>query len=104
MAKDREIIYEPHPVSAERKRELIAAGYKIMDARFAPAGHFLPDSEEALSEVTAEVEEVQAESDGLDELDAEQLHALAKDRGVNVHHKAGADKVREVLRQQAKAP
>lgn len=32
------IAYEPHPVSRERKAELIAAGFKIIDARFAPAG------------------------------------------------------------------
>jgi len=30
------IIYEKHPVSPERKAELRAQGYKIMDARFAP--------------------------------------------------------------------
>lgn len=30
------IIYEPHPVTPERKAELRAAGYKIIDARFAP--------------------------------------------------------------------
>lgn len=33
----REVIYEPHPVSAERKAELHAQGYRIIDARFAPA-------------------------------------------------------------------
>jgi len=37
--------------------------------------------------------------DGLDELDRAQLHALAKERGVAVHHLAGADKVRSALRQ-----
>lgn len=31
-----QIIYEPHPVSPERKRELVGQGYKIIDARFAP--------------------------------------------------------------------
>lgn len=31
-----QIIYEPHPVSPERKAELRAQGYKILDARFAP--------------------------------------------------------------------
>jgi hypothetical protein len=36
--------------------------------------------------------------DGLDKLDAEALHALAKERGVTVHHRAGADKVRAALR------
>lgn len=33
-----QIIYEPHPVSLERKAELRALGYKILDARFAPEG------------------------------------------------------------------
>ena len=31
------IYYEPHPVSPERKAELIRKGYQILDARFAPA-------------------------------------------------------------------
>jgi hypothetical protein len=31
-----QIAYEPHPVSPERKAELRAAGFKIIDARFAP--------------------------------------------------------------------
>lgn len=31
-----QIIYEPHPVTPERKAELLADGYKIIDARFAP--------------------------------------------------------------------
>nr|WP_309504292.1 hypothetical protein [uncultured Roseovarius sp.] len=38
MAKKREIFYEPHPVSPERKAELIASGYKIRDAAYAPSG------------------------------------------------------------------
>lgn len=37
--------------------------------------------------------------DGLDQLDTERLHALAKERGVKVHHKAGAEKVRAALRE-----
>jgi hypothetical protein len=36
--------------------------------------------------------------DGLDELDKDQLHAIAKERGVKVHHMAGADRVRAALR------
>ncbi len=31
------IIYEPHPVTAERKKELREQGYKIIDAVFKPA-------------------------------------------------------------------
>jgi hypothetical protein len=38
----------------------------------------------------------------IDAMDADALHVLARERGVKVHHKAGADKVREALR-QAKA-
>lgn len=30
------IIYEPHPVSKERKQELRSLGYRIIDAKFAP--------------------------------------------------------------------
>lgn len=41
------------------------------------------------------------EADGLEALDKEQLHALAKERGVRVHHMAGADKVRAALREAA---
>ena len=34
---ERPIAYEPHPVSPERKAELVAQGYRIVDASFAPA-------------------------------------------------------------------
>lgn len=34
--KEQKIIYEPHPVSPERKAELRKQGYKIIDARFDP--------------------------------------------------------------------
>lgn len=34
-----EIAYEPHPVTPERKAELRAQGFKIIDAKFAPEGY-----------------------------------------------------------------
>lgn len=37
--------------------------------------------------------------DGLDALGKEELHAIAKERGVQVHHAAGAEKVRAALRE-----
>lgn len=43
MSKERKVVYEPHPVSPERKAELIAQGCKIIDARFAPADYQHPD-------------------------------------------------------------
>lgn len=47
------------------------------------------------AEVAAPVE--QAPADELQSMDKAALHALAKERGVKVHHAAGADKVREAL-------
>jgi hypothetical protein len=41
------IKYEPHPVSPERKAELIAAGFKIIDARFAPLGDVMATGADA---------------------------------------------------------
>ena len=43
MSKERKTIYEPHPVSPERKAELRAEGYKIIDVRFAPEGEKPPE-------------------------------------------------------------
>ncbi|GLO38942.1 hypothetical protein PPUN15366_05860 [Pseudomonas putida] len=37
------IIYEHHPVTAERKGELRRKGYKIIDASFAPADYESPE-------------------------------------------------------------
>lgn len=38
------VYYEPHPVTAERKAELRGKGYKILDARFAPADWVDPEA------------------------------------------------------------
>lgn len=45
MAKLDKIAYEPHPVSPERKRELNAQGYQVIDARFAPPEAAKPEPE-----------------------------------------------------------
>ena len=37
------IAYEPHPVTPERKAELRAQGFKIVDARFKPADAVEPE-------------------------------------------------------------
>lgn len=51
-----QIIYEPHPVSPERKTELRKQGFKIIDARFAPEGFCdaLQQQEEAQTEAQTE--------------------------------------------------
>lgn len=38
-------------------------------------------------------------ADQLETLDADALHELAKARGIYVHHRAGADRVRQILRE-----
>lgn len=40
-----QIIYEPHPVTPERKAELVAQGYKIIDSRFKPVDDEAPKQE-----------------------------------------------------------
>jgi hypothetical protein len=50
------IAYEPHPVSPERKAELVAQGFRIVDVAFAPAGAVAAPvkAEEPEAEVEAE--------------------------------------------------
>ena len=45
-----------------------------------------------------EAQEPEVESDELDSLSIDELRELANERGVNVHHRAGADKIRAALR------
>lgn len=40
---DEKIVYEKHPVTAERKAELRHKGYKIIDAKFAPDDYKHPE-------------------------------------------------------------
>lgn len=37
-----EVYYEPHPVTPERKAELRAKGYRIVDAKYKPKGYKNP--------------------------------------------------------------
>lgn len=38
MQAEKTVHYEQHPVTEERKAELIAAGYRIVDIAYAPEG------------------------------------------------------------------
>lgn len=80
------IIYEKHPVSKERKAELRQMGYKIVDAKFAPKDYVYPFGSKSETPATE-----------YDDMTAEELHALAKERGVKVHANAGKEKVIEAL-------
>lgn len=59
----------------------------------------IADGEERKFEPSACMGDVQKSNpDGLDALDLDALHALAKELEVEVHHRAGADKVRAAIR------
>lgn len=55
-----QIIYEPHPVSPERKAELRAQGFKIIDAKFKPLGNEIAVAADA-DGLQADKTETQAE-------------------------------------------
>lgn len=38
MKVEKKVHYEQHPVSPERKAELVAAGFQILDLTYAPEG------------------------------------------------------------------
>lgn len=92
-------------IMAKRQAELLGkAGYGTYQTRDMARQPMLTKPLQA--EVIAEPEkdhEVEPPADvvGLDALDKDELYALAKERGVKVHHMAGADKVRAALREAA---
>jgi hypothetical protein len=92
-------------IMAKRQAELLGkAGYGTYQTRDMARQPMLTKPMQAAAidrtEKAPEVEP-QADADGLDALDKDELHALAKERGVRVHHMAGADKVRAALREAA---
>lgn len=73
-----------------RNRRLVAGDYQT--------AVLVPVEAQEDAPVVAESSE-DTETDELDALDGDALHALAKERGLSVHHRAGADKVRAALRE-----
>lgn len=93
------IWYEPHPVTAERKAELRSKGYKIIDAAFMPDDHMQATEQTSESAVKnmAWTNTPDGEYVNLGDMSKEQLQALAKKHGVEVHHKSGVDKLIEAM-------
>ena len=79
MAKSKPIAYEPHPVSPERKAELIDAGYRILDARFAPKDATTsPETPDAAKAITREDIASMKKADVAELLDAHGVEADGK--------------------------
>lgn len=50
----RPIIYEPHPVAPERRADLIKAGYRIIDAIYAPQDAITAQPKQAAADYRAQ--------------------------------------------------
>jgi hypothetical protein len=61
--QEREVWYEPHPVTPARKKELVAAGYRIVDARYAPPGWVRPGADVALTPTDVVLTDADAAAD-----------------------------------------
>lgn len=73
---EQKIIYEPHPITPERKSELRAKGYKIIDAKFAPKEEKNEDPEA---------------------FDRKAAFALLKEKGVSVAKNTPSEKLSELI-------
>lgn len=74
MTKEPKTIYEPHPVTPERKAELRAQGYKILDAIYDPERYTEKDWREPY--VGAITRESIAEMDGKELTDLLEAHGV----------------------------
>lgn len=97
MSKERPIAYEPHPVSAQRKAQLIKAGYQIVDAIYKPKE--APAASETSGAATAGGGSSVVD---LDALTVKELTKMLEDRGVQAP--AGAKKADLIVLVQETAP
>ena len=81
---ERPIIYEPHPVTPDRKAELLAQGYCIIDAKYRPADE---QQDDLLSASTPKQKK------------GDELRAELTARGIEFDEKAKKDELLALLEQ-----
>lgn len=81
---DEKVVYEKHPVTAERKAELRQKGYKIIDAKFAPDDYDHPDP----------IKKVDRPSKGLN---VDQIKAALIEKGIEFDASANKPELAELL-------
>jgi hypothetical protein len=87
MKHEKPIWYEPHPVTAERKAELVSNGYKLIDAKFMPHDYVNPGVKH------------DAEPAGdFDGMTLNELRETADSLGLDYDKRVGAGKLREILK------
>lgn len=80
-------------------QKLNKGSYLTRDMAHQPAAVVVQKATEAVPvDHEPEPEAEESVSDDLDAMEKQELHALAKEMGVDVHHNAGAPKVREAIR------
>ena len=82
---EQKIAYVEHPVTPERKAELRAQGFKIIDARFAPSGEV--------------VEQVDPDTNGDGKLSVAEIRAALTAKGVEFDPKAKKAELQALLDQ-----
>lgn len=89
MTKERQIAYVKHPVSAKTKAELVAKGFRIIDARFKPKG---------ADEIEGGGQKIELGTDSGAGFSDDQLRAAIKEAtGKAPHHKLGREKLTEAF-------
>lgn len=89
MTKERQIAYVKHPVSAKKKAELVAKGFRIIDARFKPKG---------ADEIEGGGQKIELGTDSGAGFSDDQLRAAIKEAtGKAPHHKLGREKLIEAF-------
>ena len=91
---NRPIHYEPHPVSRERKAELIAAGFRIVDAKFKPKDAPKAEEKPAVDVVVSVMSTAETPT-------TEEIKAILAARGTKFRANASRDKLVELLNKEA---
>ena len=94
------VVYEKHPVTAERKAELRQKGYKIIDAKFAPADYEHPEPVKAAK--SAKAGKGSADKKAAEEAEAKaKLQGELKGKGIDFSDEASLEDLQKLLDEAA---
>lgn len=94
------IVYEQHPVTAERKEYLRQKGYKIIDAKFAPEGYEHPEPSKEARVSKADAKKAAAEAKQKAEEQAKQkaeLQDSLKAKGIEFSPDASLEDLQKLI-------
>lgn len=100
---NRPIHYEPHPVSRERKAEIIAAGFRIIDAKFKPKDEsvrFAIETSHGVADVAGFTEWTPL-TGVIEDMPADEIKALLTGKGVKFRANASRATLLALLTKEA---